>query len=211
MRWVALSAVAVVSTIVLMFVAAGKANAWPSPSTALTPAFNAHPRCESAREAAGYYRLWTWRWQDEAQVARDVRGYRPGVRARSCNRARALMRSWRTRAVFWRHTTARLNGSIRVAIRAYFGAEAGGATVVANCETGGLLDNPAAALVVRSPGSQYVGIFQMSDRWEIQRYGRWRGEVRYATVVDQVAAAARMWRARTWQAWACRPDGSVAY
>lgn len=168
--------------------------------------------CASAREAAAYYRAWTWRWQDALQTPRNLASYKPGVRVHSCRRARALVRDvWRPRAVRWRHTYARLNGNIREAIRAYFGSEGEGAIVVAECETGHLLDDIPAALVVRSPGSQYVGIFQMSDRWEIQRYGVWRGQVRYSTVVDQVAAAARMWRARTWQAWACRPDGTVAY
>jgi hypothetical protein len=180
--------------------------------------------CRDVRHAAAYYRTWTWRWQDAAQVPRDTHGYRPGIRVRSCSHARALARSWHLRARFWRLTVNRFDHDVRAAIRAYFGSEADGAITVAHCETGGELDNPYRALNRRN--GWYGGIYQMGDGpgpgllvngvyltlgWEIQRYGRWRGKVRYSTVADQVAAAARMYRDRGWGAWSCRPDGSVAY
>lgn len=166
--------------------------------------------CQDALEGARYYRVWTWRWQDQLRVERDRRGYRPGRVVQSCGRARTLAHVWQDRAEHHRLRVRYLNRHIRSAILWVFGPETGsGAIVVARCETGDLLDNPDAAMHVRA--GQYVGIFQMSDQWEIQTWGRWHGRVRYDTVLDQVWAAYRMWHARTWQAWACRPDGSVAY
>ena len=167
-------------------------------------------RCPDAVHGAAYYRLWTWRWQDQLHVRRVRVGYQPGHAIQTCGRARKLARVWQHRAERHRVRAEYLNRHVRAAILAVFGPDEGsGAIVVARCETGDLLDNPEAALRVRL--GQYVGIFQMSDQWEIQKFGRWHGTVRYRTVLDQVWAAHRMWRARTWQAWACRPDGSIAY
>jgi hypothetical protein len=166
--------------------------------------------CPDALEGARYYRVWTWRWQDQLHVRRDRRNYQPGRLVETCGHARRLARVWQDRAERGRLQATYLNKHIRAAILSVFGPDAGpGAIVVARCETGDLLDDTAAALKVRT--GQYVGIFQMSDQWEIQTWARWRGKIRYETVLDQVWAANRMWRARTWQAWACRPDGSVAY
>lgn len=181
-----------------------------APSALGAPRSKAAPVCSDALEGARYYRVWTWRWQDELRVRRDRRGYRPGRVVQSCGRARELAHVWQSRAEHHRLRVRYLNRHIRAAILSVFGPDVGpGAIVVARCETGDLLDNPEAAMHVRT--GQYVGIFQMSDQWEIQTWGRWHGRVRYETVLDQVWAADRMWRARTWQAWACRPDGSVAY
>jgi hypothetical protein len=166
--------------------------------------------CSDALEGARYYREWTWRWQDQLHAPRDRRDYRRGRLVLSCGRARHLAQVWQNRAVQVRRQTRYLNRYIRSAILSVFGPDEGpGAIVVARCETGDLLDQPRAALHVSN--GQYTGIFQMSDQWEIQKYGRWRGRVRYGTVLDQVWAAYHMYRARTWQAWACRPDGTVAY
>ena len=166
--------------------------------------------CADAVEGAAYYRLWTWRWQDQLRVKRERRDYHPGRPVRSCSRARTLAVRWQTRAERHRARAAYLNSHVRAAIISVFGPDEGpGAIVVAECETGHLLDDPEAAMSVRT--GQYVGIFQMGEGWEVHTWARWRGRVRYGTVLDQVWAAYRMWRDRTWQAWACRPDGSVAY
>jgi hypothetical protein len=166
--------------------------------------------CPDALEGARYYRIWTWRWQDQLHVRRVRRDYRRGQLVASCDRARHLAQLWQDRAERVRLRTRYLNRHIRAAILAVFGPDDGpGAIVVARCETGDLLDQPKASLKISN--GQYTGIFQLSDRWEIQRFGRFRGRVRYRTVLDQVWAAYRMYHARTWQAWACRPDGSVAY
>jgi hypothetical protein len=167
-------------------------------------------RCPDAVRGAAYYRHWAWHWQDEQHVRPHLRGYRAGRSVQTCSRARTLAVNWQARAERERLRTRYLNRHIRAAILSVFGPDVGlGAIAVARCETGDLLDQPRAALQVRT--GQYVGIFQMSDQWEIQRWARWQGRVRYRTVLDQVSAAHRMWQDRTWQAWACRPDGSVAY
>lgn len=166
--------------------------------------------CSDALEGAAYYRVWAWRWQDQLRVRRDRRDYVPGRQVRSCERARTLAARWQTRAERHRTRVRYLNSHVRAAILSVFGpVEGPGAIVVAGCETGHLLDDPAAAMAIRT--GQYIGIFQMGEGWEVHTWARWRGRVRYGTVLDQVWAAYRMWRDRTWQAWACRPDGSVAY
>ena len=166
--------------------------------------------CPDALEGARYYRIWTWRYQDQLHVSRERSDYRRGQLVASCGRARRLAQVWQDRAERVRLRRRYLNRHIRAAILSVFGPDEGlGAIVVARCETGDLLDQPRAALHISN--GRYTGIFQLSDQWEIQKYGRWHGRVRYRTVLDQVWAAYRMYRARTWQAWACRPDGSVAY
>jgi hypothetical protein len=193
---------ALIAAVLAALAVAGPASASPKGEVAR--------RCPDTVRGAAYYRAWTWRWQDRLHVRRQLHSYRRGRPVQTCARARQLARTWQRRAELSRRRANYLEHHIRAAIRWVFGPELGpGAIVVAECETGHLLDNREAALQVRL--GQYVGIFQLSDRWEIQRWGRWRGTVRYATVLDQVWAARRMWRDRTWQAWACRPDGSVAY
>jgi hypothetical protein len=168
--------------------------------------------CPRVLHAVKKWRESTWDWQDTLQEPRNTSGYVAGVRTRSCRVARQALVNWHVRTKRAYTLVRHFNSDIRSAILFYFGSDVGpGAIVVANCETGGLLDNIPAALAVSN--GHYFGIFQLGDPglWEIHRYATWRGVERYTTVIDQVAAAARMQRSRSWSAWACRPDGSVAY
>jgi hypothetical protein len=166
-----------------------------------------------AREAAAYRRA-DWAAQDGLQEPRTLAGYHAGRRINSCPRARQQLVNWRTRFSRAHTLLLGLNQDIPAAILHYFGPELGpGAIVVAHCESGTGLTRAEIPAALNASNGLYHGIFQMGDpgNWEVNTYGVWRGQVRYATVVDQVAAAARMQQARSWSVWACRPDGSVAY
>jgi hypothetical protein len=154
-----------------------------------------HAVVSGLRHGIAWHRSMTWRFQDQAGIARTPTRY-VERRARSIPFLRWVDRLWSGRRIAARRhylAVARsTGGSVPAIICSVFGAaRCPEAKAIARRESG-FSTNP------QPPNPTHFGIFQL-DASAIAAYARGR----YSTALDQVRAAFRMYLARGWEPWTC--------